>query len=49
MSTGVYTYTVDTTALPGRWQYRWWSPPGGTVQVAGASEFMVDPFPVPTP
>jgi len=42
-STGIYTYAIDTTALPGTWQYRWWSPP--SVQTAGASSFIVDPWP----
>ena len=47
VSTGVYSYDIDTSALPGRWQYRWWSPP--TVQTAGAGEIIIDPFPSPTP
>ena len=48
-STGVYGYAIDTTAKPGRWQYRWWSPAGGSVQTAGRGFFFVDPFPSPTP
>lgn len=48
VSTGVYTYAIDTTAKDGRWQYRWWSPPG-VVQTAAAGEFIVDPFPQVTP
>lgn len=47
-SLGVYTYAIDTTGLVGRWQYRWWSPPG-VAQTASASEFFVDPFPATTP
>jgi hypothetical protein len=47
-STGIYTYTVDTTAKSGRWQYRWWSP-GPTGQAAQNDQFFVDPFPSPTP
>lgn len=47
-STGVYTYDIDTTGLPGVWQYRWWSPPG-TAQTAGASSFIVDPWPAARP
>lgn len=47
-ATGVYTHNIDTTASNGRYQYRWWSPPG-VAQTASAGEFMVDPFPVPTP
>ena len=46
VSTGIYQFDVDTTAFPGRWQYRWWSPPGTPVQTAGASTFIIDPFPV---
>jgi hypothetical protein len=48
VSTGVYTYVIDTTATPGRWQYRWWSPPG-VVTTAQAYEFYVDPFPAMLP
>jgi len=48
-SSGVYTLDVDTSAKPGRWQYRWWSPPGGSVQTAGAGEFLVSAFPAPVP
>jgi hypothetical protein len=47
-STGIYTYAIDTTNAPGRWQYRWWSPPG-VVATAAMSEFFVDPFPIMTP
>ena len=43
VSTGVYTYTVDTTAKAGRWSYRWWSPT--PIGAANASDFIVDPFP----
>lgn len=43
VSTGIYTYTVNTTGQPGRWQYRWWSPtPNGA---ANQGDFIVDPFP----
>jgi hypothetical protein len=45
VSTGIYQFDVNTTALPGRWEYRWWSPVGTPVQTAGASAFTVDPFP----
>ncbi len=48
VSTGVYTYAIDTTGLAGRWQYRWWSPPG-VVQTASADEFYTDPFPAMMP
>lgn len=48
-SAGVYTYTVDTTNNYGRWQYRWWSPAGISVQTAGMNEFIVDPFPIANP
>jgi hypothetical protein len=44
VSMGVYSYDIDTTDLPGQWQYRWWSPP--TVQTAGAWSFIVTPWPV---
>jgi hypothetical protein len=49
VSTGIFAYDIDTTGLPGRWQYRWWSPPGSPVQTAGRSEFYVTPFPQQTP
>jgi hypothetical protein len=49
ISTGIFTYDVDTTGQPGRWQYRWWSPAGTSVQVAAANQFIVDPFPLTTP
>ncbi len=43
VSTGIYTYTVDTTGKFGRWSYRFWSPnPGGA---AGSGDFIVNPFP----
>ena len=49
-STGIYTFNVDTTDSDGRWQYRWWSPPGMSgVQTADSGEFFVEPFPTPTP
>ena len=46
---GIYSYAVDTTGLPGRWQYRWWSPAGSSVQTAGSNEFFINPFPTTTP
>ena len=50
LAVGIYTYDIDTTGLVGRWQYRWWSPPGpGAIQTAGANEFFVNPFPSSTP
>ena len=49
VSVGVYRFNVNTAGLPGRWQYRWWSPPGSSVQVAGKNEFIIDPFPTSTP
>jgi hypothetical protein len=49
VSVGVYTYDIDTTGKVGRWQYRWWSPPGTSVQVAGANQFIIDAFPFSTP
>jgi hypothetical protein len=50
VSTGIYTYDVDTTGGDGRWQYRWWSPPDiSGIVTASASEFIVAPFPAPTP
>lgn len=48
-STGVYVYSIDTTAKSGRWQYRWYAPPGTTVAPAGAGEFIVDAWPQATP
>ena len=48
VSTGVYSYNVDTTGKPGRWQWRWWSPPGQG-QTADAGQFIVTPFPVTVP
>ncbi len=48
VSTGVYTYTVDTTGKVGRWQYLWWSP-GPVGQSADNNEFFTDPFPSLTP
>jgi hypothetical protein len=41
---GIYSYDIDTTARPGAWQYRFWSP--ATVQTAGAGSFIVTPWPV---
>ena len=41
---GIYAYDIDTTGLPGAWQYRFWSPP--SIQTAGASSFIVTPWPV---
>ncbi len=38
-STGVWAYSVDTTAKPGRWLYRFTGT--GTVQAAGDSQFIV--------
>ena len=50
VSTGVYSYAVDTTGLAGRWQYRWWSPSGiSGVQTASAGTFFVNAFPAATP
>ncbi len=43
VSTGVYTVNLDTTAKPGRWQYRWYST--GTGQAANTGQFLVSPFP----
>jgi hypothetical protein len=43
VSTGVYSYTIDTTGKTGRWNYRWWSPP--PIGAAGSGGFVVDPFP----
>lgn len=44
-STGVYTRNLDTTGKAGRWEYRFWSPPG-LAQTASAGAFMVTPWPV---
>ena len=44
VSTGVYAYDADTTGKPGRWQWRWWSPPGAG-QTADAGQFIVSAFP----
>jgi hypothetical protein len=49
VSAGVYTYSIDTTAKAGRWQYRWYSPGGTTVAAAGFGEFIVDAWPQATP
>lgn len=50
VATGVYTYAIDTTALAGRWQYRWWSPFGMLgVQTASSGTFFVSAFPAATP
>lgn len=50
VAVGIYSHDIDTTAGDGRWQYRWWSPAGGSgVQTADAGEFFIMPFPVPTP
>ena len=38
-STGVWTYSIDTTAKPGRWLYRFTGT--GSVQAAGDSQFIV--------
>ena len=48
VSTGVYAYNVDTTDLAGRWQWRFWSPPGQG-QTADAGQFIVMPFPAAIP
>ncbi len=48
VSTGVYTYNVDTTGKVGRWQYMWWSA-GPIGQSAAPNEFFTDPFPALTP
>lgn len=48
VSTGVFTYLLDTASLFGRYQYRWWSP-GPTAKGAGFNEFFIDPFATPTP
>jgi hypothetical protein len=49
-STGAYQYAIDTTALAGRWQYRWYSPAGSPlVAAAGFNSFIVDEWPVATP
>jgi hypothetical protein len=44
VSAGIYTFTIDTTGQPGRWSYRWWSPPT-PIGAANQGEFIVDPFP----
>jgi hypothetical protein len=45
VSTGLFTYIVDTTGSVGRWQYRWWSPPPLGASMSG--DFIVDAFPDP--
>lgn len=42
VSTGVYTYTANTTGWIGTWTYRWWSPP--PIGAANTGYFVVDPF-----
>lgn len=48
VSQGIFTYAADTTAKPGRWQYRWWSP-GPNYAGAAQYQFIVDPYPTPVP
>ena len=43
-SSGVYSYVLDTTGLPGRWRYRFVGT--GTLQAAGDKTFYVDDSPL---
>lgn len=38
---GLYRADLDTTALPGVWQYEWLAPPGDPVQAAAVEMFTV--------
>ena len=48
VSTGVYSYNVNTIGKSGRYAWRWWSR-AGSGQTADAGEFIVDRFPAMVP
>jgi hypothetical protein len=43
VSLGLFEADLDTTALPGVWQYQWQAPDGDPVQSIEVGSFVVDP------
>ncbi len=43
VSLGLFQADLDTTNLPGQWQYQWQTPVGDTIQSIEVGIFQVDP------